>query len=334
MTGVLSGGIAVTDSIVYVLETGRAALWMLRPDLSIIRRVGREGKGPGEWSFTGLSVQGGSMRRVSASADRVRLFDGVRVQELAPDGRFRRVLVNGTGEGWLSPFQSRVVFSGDTLFYSAGGYDPLSSAATGRPKEAGPGREVGVDGLTSWAVRMRVEGADRAVLQLGLVPVTGRMGVGPAHASPLWDTNGRCVVASDGAEPLLVHAPVGGRQDTIRVPLPKRVDRIENYAERMRGVLPPGTRLAEPSAPARVKDLILDPDGYVWLLPMWSEEPVPGGVEVVRVPLGGGEAVLDTVPGFPRAFGPPGVYYTGTRGLDDEHLVVRYEQSGAVTAAP
>lgn len=334
MTGVLLGGIAVTDSIVYVLETGRAALWLLRPDLSVIRRVGREGKGPGEWSFTGLSVQGGSMRRVSASADGVRLFDGVRLQEFTPDGRFRRVLVNGTAERWLSPFQSRVVFFGDTLFHSAGGYDPLSSATTGKPKEVGLGREVGADGRTPWAVRMRMEGEDRAVLQLGLVPVGGRRGVGPAQASPLWDANGRCVVASDGAAPLLVYAPVGGRQDTVRVPLPERVDRIENYEDRMRGVLPPGTRPAEPSAPARVKDLVLDPDGYVWLLPMWAAEPVPGGVEVVRVPLGGGKVVLDTVPAFPRAFGPPDVYYAGTRGPDDEHLVVRYERSAVATAAP
>ena len=48
-------------------------------------------------------------------------------------------------------------------------------------------------------------------------------------------------------------------------------------------------------------------------------------MEVVRVPLGGGEAVLDTVPGFPRAFGAPGVFYAEMNGPHNENLVVRYE---------
>lgn len=73
-------------------------------------------------------------------------------------------------------------------------------------------------------------------------------------------------------------------------------------------------------------DLILDPDGFVWLLPVQPDQPVPGGVEVLRVPLGGGSVVTDTVPAFPRAFGPPGVYFGGIRGPNDEILVKRYEK--------
>jgi hypothetical protein len=134
------------------------------------------------------------------------------------------------------------------------------------------------------------------------------------------------VVASDGAEPLLVYAPVGGRQDTARVPLPERVDRNENYAQKLGGVVPSGFQLDEPSAPARLIDMVLDPDGFVWLLPVQPDDRIPGGLEVIRVPLGGGVAVTDTVPAFPRAFGPPGVYYARIDGPDEELLVARYER--------
>lgn len=325
MSGWMLAGIAVTDSVVYVLETDRSVLWLLRPDLSVIGQVGQEGDGPGEWRMFGASPYGGSMRRVSASKDGVRLFDGRRVQQLDPRGRFRRMVVNGSSET-LPSMQSRLVFLGDTTFYSAGGHDPLSSAASGRARAPRTNTGAVSDERQPWAVRMRADGDDRLVLQLGLVPVRGRGGVGPAQAVPKWDSNGKCAVASDGAEPLLVYAPIGGRQDTVRVPLPERMDRNENYAGKLDGISPPGVGLDEPSAAARLIDLVLDPDGIVWLLPIQPDEPVPGGVEVIRVPLGGGVAVTDTVPAFPRAFGPPGVYYARVDGPDDEMLVARYER--------
>lgn len=196
-------------------------------------------------------------------------------------------------------------------------------------KLALPTRDQLVDGRSLWWVRMRVEEEDHALIQLGLVPVDRKMGAGPAQARPLWDSEGGCVVASDGVEPLLVHASLGsGRQDTMEVPLPDRADRAEYYEERMEGLLPPGTRLEKPSAAARVQDLIIDPDGFVWLLPVQPRESIPGGVEVVRVPLDGGPAVRDTVRAFPRAFGEPGVFYSGVHGSDGEILVVRYQRIG------
>jgi hypothetical protein len=321
--GMTLAGIAATDSIVYVMETQRAALWLLRPDLSVIRRIGREGDGPGEWRPAGAPPLGGSMRWVHASEAGVRLFDGQRIQELTRDGRFRRVLLNGAMEAGISLMQSRQAFVGDTLLYSAGGYDVMASIASGGPVRHGDL----VDGRQPWWVRMRVGDEERNVLELGLTPLR-KVTVGPAQARPLWDTNGACIAASDGAGPLLVHAPIGGRQDTTSVPLPDRADRSEDYADKMGGLLPPGTRLEEPSAPTRVRDLAIDPDGFVWLLPVQPADGIPGGVEVIRVPLGGGSAVTDTVPAFPRAFGGPGVYFAETRGPDGEILVVRYESAG------
>lgn len=176
---------------------------------------------------------------------------------------------------------------------------------------------------------MRAGDETRTVLQLGLVPVDPKQGPGPAQALPLWDTNGRCVVASDGAEPLLVYATLeGGRQDTASISLPARAARAEDYARHRGGVLPAGMRLAQPSAAARVRDLVLDPDGFVWLLPVQPRGGIPDGVEVIRAPLGGGQTVVDTVPAFPRAFGAPGAYFAETDGPDGEILVVRYDLRG------
>lgn len=320
------GGIAATEQAVYVLETEAASLWLLRPDLSVIRRVGRDGEGPGEWHPSGAGFLGGSARWVSASGDRVRLFEPTRIQEFDANGRFRRVVLNVTEKTGISFMQSRFVHVGDTLFYSSGGYDPMPGLIRTRGKgQPGQLREV-VDGRYPWTVRMRVDAEDRPLVQVGLTRLSNeRMGLGPAHARPLWDTNGGCVVVSDGERPMLVYAPVGGRQDTLAVPVPDRVERAADYAEMMGGLGLPDGRLEEPASPTRIRDLVLDPDGWVWLETVRPRDRTFRGVEVVRVPLGGGHAVLDTVPAFPRAFGGPGEYYAEINGPDNENLVTRYD---------
>lgn len=334
ISGIVLAGISTTDSMVYVLESNRAALWLLKPDLTVIRRAGREGRGPGEWRPFGPSNEGGPMQWVHASATGVRLFEGERIQEFDQEGRFRRILVNAALEAGISRVQSRLAFVGDTLLYSTGGYDVLGSIARGR-KGAVPGREDPVGGRSPWWVRMRVGTDSHDVLRLGLVPLHRKAGVGPAQALPLWGANGTCVVASDGAEPILVYARLGdSRQDTVPVPLPDRVDRPENYSGDMGGLLPSNVRLGQPSAAARVKDLVIDPDGFVWLRPVQPRDGVSGGVEILRVPLGGGQAVYDTVPAFPRAFGNPGVYFAETHDSDGAILVVRYETPGVAARHP
>jgi len=320
--GITLAGIAATDGMVYVMETERVALWLLKPDLSVIRRIGKDGQGPGEWKPAGAIMHGGSMKWVHASSTGVRIFDGQRIQGFTRDGRFERVLLSGAMQAGISPMQSRQAFVGDTLLYSTGGYDVMGSLSRGGPPRYG---EL-VNGRLPWWVRMRVGEEVRDVLELGLTPLP-KVTVGPAQALPLWDTNGACVAASDGAEPLLIHAPMGVRQDTTRVPLPDRVARNEDYADKLGGLLPPGSRLEEPSAPTRVQDLVMDPDGFVWLLPVQPADGIPGGVEVIRVALGGA-AVTDTVPAFPRAFGGPGVFFAETRSPDGTILVTRYESVG------
>ena len=76
---------------------------------------------------------------------------------------------------------------------------------------------------------------------------------------------------------------------------------------------------------------MIDPDGYVWLLPTQDSTNVPGGgVEVVRIALSTGAAERDTVPAFPAAFGAPGVFYARTNDRRTEEAVVtRYDRAPA-----
>jgi len=78
-----------------------------------------------------------------------------------------------------------------------------------------------------------------------------------------------------------------------------------------RGSLPP-------ALPLRVYDLVADPDGWVWILPVQPPDGTRGGLEVLRVSIGHGQGIIDTAPAFPRAFGPEGTIY-GTR-RDRERL--------------
>jgi hypothetical protein len=134
------------------------------------------------------------------------------------------------------------------------------------------------------------------------------------------------VVASDGAAPLLVSTRLGGGSvDTARIPLPSAASSRESRS-RMEGVLPPGYRIPPPTAAVRIRDLALDPDGYAWLLPVQPAGGPPGGLLVVRVDVGTGHAVLDTVPAFPRAFGAPGVFYAETRTPDGALRILRIER--------
>lgn len=329
ITGTWLAGIAVADERVYVAETGRTALWVLRAeDLAPVRQAGREGDGPGEWRPFGAANDGGSQRCVTASAAGVRLFDGQRIQEFTPSGHFDRTFLNAAQQSGISPLQSRLAFIGDTLLYTSGGYDVFNSMLRAGKNVRSVSRDPLVDGRQPWFVRMRVGGDVRDVLQLGLVPLPPKKPVGPAQAQPLWDVRGLCVVASDGAEPLLVHASLGGSgQDTVRVPLPDRADRAADYEEKMKG-LPPwdaarGAHLGGPHpGPDRGSGRVCV--AAAGAAARRASERAGGDPGATRR----GPAVTDTVPGFPRLFGAPGVFYAEERGDNDETLVVRYALAG------
>ena len=88
-----------------------------------------------------------------------------------------------------------------------------------------------------------------------------------------------------------------------------------------------GREVPKPPEPAllwRWKGLIVDPDGHVWLR-AWTESREEFEVFVVS-PASGVSRRLMNPPGFPTAFGPPGVFYTAReKAVLEEQYLVRLE---------
>ena len=74
-----------------------------------------------------------------------------------------------------------------------------------------------------------------------------------------------------------------------------------------------GGREVQPEAQApallsRWRGLIVDPDGHAWIR-AWTEAREEFEVFVVSLVSGESRRLMNP-PGFPTAFGPPGVFYT------------------------
>lgn len=315
------GGIVAVDSRVFVYDAPRARVTVLTDSLSRVQQFGRRGQGPGELHpVMDFGMRGKNWRWLTTAGDTLVVFDAIRVQQFDSSGRFmRQAFSELIGRAMLSDMAERIVAGPGVLVSTEGGYHAPLTPDGGDPNQ--------------WYVVARSDGRNRRLISLHLPklpPGPQKVGfIGPGQARPLWDAAGGCVVASDGASAWLVRASLqGGRSDTIPVALPDvkepRIDREE--LQRLAG-----GRYVEPSARRRVSGLIIDPDGYAWLLPWQGSTNVPGDVEIVRVSLATGRSELDTVPAFPSAFGRPGVYYATTNDrLNEDAVVTRFD----MTASP
>lgn len=308
------GGIAAADGRVYVLDAGAGRVRVLDGEMRPVAEMGRPGRGPGELVRSTMPTShGGSQRWIAASGDTVLVFDGERVVFFGADGvpgaTWSPDRVRGS-----SPMQSRVSLAGGEVLFAAGGYD--FSRGPGSP-------ELTIQATTGDEPR------DVAAIRLAELP--GRPPVlSTLQARPRWDVRGRCLVLSDGASPWLLRVDVAsGAADTLPLPLPDRVppppspdEQTAAAAAGARRALPP------PSAPLRVRDLVIDPDGTVWILPIQLDPPLSGAVEVIRLSSATGAAALDTLPAFPRAFGESGIFYSVEATEDGTAAVVRYRLAG------
>jgi hypothetical protein len=183
-----------------------------------------------------------------------------------------------------------------------------------------------------WDLLLHLGERTRRVLSLRLAPLPLAMNrvpfTGPEQAQPLWDIRGGCVVATDGTGAWLVRTSLANeRLDTMRLTLPQVKAPYVDHEElaRLMGMASKGSGgYVGPTAQKRLSALVIDPDGYAWLLPWQDSTHVRGGgVEVVRVSLATGAMERDTVPAFPAAFGAPGVYYARSYDRHTEEAVVR-----------
>lgn len=316
-------GIHASEDDVYIFDAGEPAVLHLGPGLEFRRRFGRRGDGPGEFreAHRHTSVEGGSPRFIAGYGSTVAVFDHTRVSLFDRDGSFKRVILSVSPEREFSFHSARIALVGEGLLYGSGGYDAFLRHIVGL--------ETPAYSVKYWNSG-QVSNIVRLVLATSPVGADGVPFRGPNQARPMWDASGGCVVASDGENPWLVVSSIAAeRVDTIALPLPDRDPPRVNPQDLAELMPSTGARsFPEPTAMRRIDDLVIDPDGNVWVLPLQTKRANEDGVEVIRVSLATGQATVDTVPRFPREFGAPGVYYATTKDELDRVIVERYELGG------
>lgn len=147
------------------------------------------------------------------------------------------------------------------------------------------------------------------------------------EARSYWARYDDCVVVSDGGTRFLWLIDLSTlRSDSV--PLPEWDVPAFGQVPSDRSVLSFGGRdvVSTPQEPAllqRWTGLIVDPDGHVWLR-AWTQSREDFRVFVFA--LGSGHTRGVSPPGFPTAFGAPGVFYTAGQKRDtEEQYLIRFE---------
>jgi hypothetical protein len=305
-----NGGLLLRGDDVFVLDLAMGHLLRLDRSGRILSRMGRSGRGPGEFhAAMGLNLTGRA-QFLGAQGDTLVAYDGNSIHRFTTAGALvdSRPIAPHARPFLESPQWIRV--DGGRIYVEA----TTAMVLDGGRMTRLPHRSFNV-----W----RVEG-DSATSMVSLqLPQFPRMGTGgffgsPAEARPNWDLRDGCLAAIDGSTPQLILVDVAtGVRDTLALPLPDRfADPVAALASLPAEAQPAG----EPPAPAllaRVSEMLLTPDGWVLLRPV-NRADLPN--ETWRFQLSTGRFVRDTVNGFPYGFTDAGRAY---RVLTDDEGVTR-----------
>ena len=328
-------GVTVSGDRVFLYDAGRTVLFEFTDDLQPLRTFGRDGDGPGEFRRVSAAIayDGGRRKWVTTEGDRMVVFDGFRAQELDLSGdsiAFSRQVPSAAFPRGMDVRSSRLALTSDgDLLYGWGGHNVLLHSQMPEGQIVYDVRRVTTTGSVASVSRVDMQRSPR----IRNAPYTGR-----DEARPVWDAKAGCVVASDGHHPWVV---VTGRPgapnalDTLHFSLGDGAAPSGSRGkDELVGV--PGADLPAPTRLSRVRDLIIDPGGTIWIRPHARTDSPADGVEVILVPLGSspssavvGPVVVDTVPAFPSAFGTTrNVYYATQSDSLGRRLLMRYESGG------
>lgn len=326
----VTGLAATADGRVAVLDGNAARVVVLQGPLRAVREFGRRGGGPGELQPNALMGMQGLQRTfnyLEATDTALFVYNAGGIDVFGWDGRFRRQYGGLTG-GYIAPFTVRAMQAAPRgVLY---GYDTLDVSG-------GRGHR-----LQTWVAL----GDDRRrlVAEVPMTPPPMRgttFQVGTRQARALWAARNGCAAMSDGGSPWVARVDAGtGRVDTLRLPRhdvppydPAADSRMSERMSRLGGALGARGRVGagmEPTLLARWTEMVIDPDGYLWIRP-WSPPEQREGqpVAALRVSLRTGAVERETLPAFPQAFGPPGVFYAVEKDAETDELLLVMYQKGA-----
>lgn len=306
------GGLVSSGDSLFLYDQLRPRIVHLSGDLEKRHAFGRQGEGPGEFNYEipVTWVGDAAEEHVAFDGRQLVVYDRNDLTSFSPQGEFRWSApvadfnLGRVGVVFVSPLvEEDIIFGMDSL-------------------DAGRRR------LQLWRVR-RPDPNHRELLWERPAPRRGK----DAHtlhrreARSYWARHQNCVVVSDGGRPFLWVVDLSTFQtDSIALPdweIPKFGELRSDHSTLNIG----GREVAQPTEPAllwRWMGLIVDPDGHAWLR-AWTQSRKEFEVFVVSLASGESRRLLNP-PGFPTAFGPPGVFYTAReRDETDEQYLVRLE---------
>lgn len=325
-------GAALVRQRLYVFDGARSLVLVFDDRLtSLADSFGSSGEGPGDFENGGVASQppefGPRRWLMPGGPDALIIFDGFRIQRFNADGRYLGLVMSTpalAGAG-LSPNTPRFGLAHDSVYFFAGGYDYLS---LGRPGSASGNSSPVYYG------RVEAQGRRRDLLAMPLPPLPkDRRGViraGPRQALPLWALGPRCLWASDGSRPVFYRARRdGGDRDSVVLhlhlpdPLPDDEADTSQELRQMEGPVGPSPK---PTALWRIRDLLFDPAGRLWIR-LNPEQSSDSTVAVAVLDPKSDETVSFRLPAFPLVFGGPGVFYAVVRDSKDRSLIGRFALS-------
>ena len=311
------GGLAAAGDSLFLYDQLRPRIVHLSGELEERHSFGRRGEGPGEFQgpFPITWLDDHFEGHVGFDGRNLAVYDRFRLAAFDAGGEHRwstRLLTIGLVEGvrFVSPVdEEQMIFGVDSVGF-------------------------GSRRLQLWRVQ-RADPNHRMLLWERPVPWHAREQDSPfampgkREAQSYWARHLDCVVVSDGGSRFLRVVDLA-TLETDSVALPDwEVPEFGELASD-RTVLDlgrPGVQSERP-APAllwRWRGLIVDPGGHAWVR-AWTESREEFEVFVVSLATGESRRLMNP-PGFPTAFGPPGVFYTAREHPEtDEHHLVRLER--------
>ena len=306
------GGLVSSGDSLFLYDQLRPRIVHLSGELEERHAFGRQGEGPGEFNYEipVTWVGDAAEEHVAFDGRQLVVYDRNDLTSFSPQGEFR----------WSAQIPDFKLGRAGVVFVSPVVEEDII---------------FGMDSLDAGRRRLqlrRVRRADpnhRGLLWERPAPRRGKDGytLHRREARSYWARHKNCVVVSDGGRPFLWVVDLSTLQtDSIALP-DWEIPRFGELRTDRSTLNIGGREVTQPTEPAllwRWRGLIVDPDGHVWLR-AWTESRKEFEVFVVSLASGESRRLLNP-PGFPTAFGPPGVFYTPReRDETDEQYLVRLE---------